>query len=76
MTSQTACKTSAADAVTSADALMVASAEKIYKSDHHTMDLVVTDLWLQSLGIVLDEICRQFPKSYQSTMYATRIYRS
>jgi hypothetical protein len=36
MTSQTACKTSAADAVTSADARMVPSAVKIYKSDRPT----------------------------------------
>lgn len=44
MTSQTACKTSAADAVTSADALIVASAVKIYQSDRHAMITLVTDL--------------------------------
>jgi len=44
ITSQTACKTSAADAVTSADALIVASAVKICESDHHKMISVLTDL--------------------------------
>jgi isochorismate hydrolase len=44
ITSQIACKTSAADAVTSAEALMVASAVKIYESDHHMKTLIVTDL--------------------------------
>jgi hypothetical protein len=44
MTSQTACKTSAADAVTSAEALMVASAVKIYESDSREIHSVVTDL--------------------------------
>ena len=44
MTSQTACKTSAADVVTSADALIVASAVKIYESDRLAMIPLVTDL--------------------------------
>ena len=47
ITSQTACKTSAADAVTSADALIVESAVKIYESDHHKMIPVLTDRRLQ-----------------------------
>jgi len=47
ITSQTACKTSAADAVTSADALIVASAVKIYESDLYKMIPVLTDLRLQ-----------------------------